>query len=119
MYALMHLVQRTMGMAEKKPLSTRRHPPGQNVDQMKTLSISLEVHAWGRVQTEVIIAQNDSEFRVDCAQRIEDRFLADIAQVPDFVDVLEKFLDERNPSIMGVSDDSDPVSLFVHDTSQA
>jgi hypothetical protein len=85
---------------------------------VKSFPVSLQVEAdWG-VEREVIIAQNHGQPGVDQAEAVEDRFLANIAQMPDFIDPREKFLDAGNPSIMGVRNDPDAVSLLVHDTAK-
>ena len=112
-------IRRAMGMAVEKPVHARRHLARKDVDEVKAFPVSLEIEAGGGVEREIIIAQNHGQPGVDGPELIEDRFLADIAQMPDFVDPLEKFLDLGNPAIMGVGDDSDAISLLVHHMAQA
>ena len=86
---------------------------GQDVDEVKAFAFALQIGSEGGVETDVVITKDNGEPRVDRAEGIEDRFLADIAQVPDFIDAFEELFDLRNPAVMGVGNDSDPVSLLL------
>jgi hypothetical protein len=112
MDALMPLIRGPVGMTEKKPIAGGRHPPGQDMDQVETLPRPFQIEADGQVEVEIIIAQNHSEPGVDRAQFIEDRFLANIAQVPDLIDVPEEFRDAGNPLVVRIGDDAYGVILW-------
>lgn len=108
-----------MSVAVEKPVSALGHRPGKDVDQMKAFALAYEIDGEGRVETEIVVAQYDGETGIDFAQRIEDRFLAHIAQMPDFIDVLKKLFDLRHPAIMSVGDDPDAVCFLFHHKAQA
>ena len=111
MDALMHLIRGTMSVTVKKPVDSGRHPPGQDMDQVETLPSPLQIEARRRIEVEVVIAQNHLEFRVDRAQFIKDRFLANIAEMPDLIDILEDLRDTGNPPIVRVGNDADAIIL--------
>jgi hypothetical protein len=112
--AVVDFIRRAVGMAKKKPVAAPGDDsPGHDVDQMKALFATLQIDAEGKVQAVIVIAQNDGQLGIDRAQFIEDRLMANVAQVPDFIHVPEKVRDGRNPSVMGVGEHPDAIILFV------
>ena len=107
--AVVHFVGGTVGVAEEKPVVAGHDAPGQDVNEMEAFAIAFEVEADGGIETEIVVAEDDGELGADDAQLIEDRFGADIAEVPDLIDAAEKFGDAGHPAVVGVGDNADAI----------
>ena len=116
MNVVMYLIRGSVGVAKKEPVRAGRHVPGQDVGEVKAFLIPLEIEADRISEGKVIIAQNNGQPGIDRAQLVENRFLTDVAEMPDFIDVPEQLRDPRNPTIVGVGDDTDAVAgVNAHD----
>jgi hypothetical protein len=111
MNPLMSFVGGAVGVTEEEPVGAVGRSPGQDVDEVEAFAVALKVEADGGIEAEVVITEDHGELRVDRAEFVEDRFLANVAEVPDFIDVPEELRHPRNPAIMGVGDDADAVVL--------
>ena len=67
----------------------------RNMLQPKFQSITLKIDNEGPFRIPIAIPAHHSDLRADCAQVIQDRWLADVAQMPDLVRIrreIENFL---------------------------
>lgn len=106
---MMHFIGGTMGVPGEEPIAAGNNAPGRDVDEVKAFPGPFQIEAQGRIQRGIVITEHDGKPGIDCAQFIEDRLVADIAEVPDFVDVFEQMRDAGQPVVVGIGDHANAI----------
>jgi hypothetical protein len=76
----------TVGVTVTEEVDRFRNFSRKDMDEMKYFPLTFEGASGGIVKIEIVVPENDFEVRGERSSLIEDRFTADIAEVPDLVD---------------------------------
>jgi len=88
-------VSRHVGMTVQDNIDLTRRNIRRNMLEPKFQSTTLKIDEQGPFRIPIAIPAHHSDSRADCAQVIEDRWFADVAQMPDLVRIrreIENFL---------------------------
>jgi len=88
-------VSRHVGMTVQDNVDLTRRNIRRNMLEPKFQSTTLKIDEQGPFRIPIAIPAHHSDSRADCAQVIEDRWFADVAQMPDLVRIrreIENFL---------------------------
>jgi hypothetical protein len=84
------------------------------VDEVERLPSPLQVEGERVGKGMVVVAEDDDELRRERAEFVENALVADIAEMPDLVDTLEKFGEAGMNASVGIGDKGDGMSRDRH-----
>ncbi len=74
-----------VGVAVEEEIDLRRRVPGRDVDEGDAVTFQFELKAERPVEATVAISPHHTDRRAKLSHPVEQRFVADIAEVPDFI----------------------------------
>jgi hypothetical protein len=101
-------------MAVQEDVDLLRRLRRRNVDEPETDAIALQIDEQRPIRFGVAIAAHEGDGRADIFQPNEQTGRAEIAQVPDLIDVVRQRLKVFWKTIMRVGEDKDSQGFGVH-----